>query len=114
MERSAPQPSDVDVPGPAGEHRVRFATRTTSVQLAAESAICFAIGAHAHLVSVRRIVTTSKGLLIAMDLVEGTDLRAHAGKTYNGPLYQGGREAVNARVNSIVAQLYEGLGHLHE
>ncbi|MEC8428535.1 MAG: protein kinase, partial [Pseudomonadota bacterium] len=83
------------------------------VQLAAESAICFAIGAHPHLVSVRRVVPSSKGLLIAMDLVEGTDLRAHAGTAYNGPLYQGGREAANKRVDSIVAQLYKGLAHLH-
>ena len=88
--------------------------REFQVQLAAESAICFAIGAHAHIVSVRRVLATPRGLVIAMDLVEGTDLRAHAGKAFRGPLYLGGRAEVNARVNSLVAQLYMGLAHLHD
>lgn len=90
--------------------------RQLQVQLAAESAICFAIGTHAHLVSVRRVLATPKGLLIAMDLVEGTDLFEYAGRDHNGPLYQkdGGRQAVNQCLDSLVAQLYSGLGWLHE
>ena len=90
--------------------------RQLQTQLAEESAICFAVGTHAHLVSVRRVLPTPKGLLIAMDLVEGTDLYKFAGKDHNGPLYQqaGGREAVNRCIDSLVAQMYEGLAHLHE
>ena len=34
------------------------------VQLAAETAICFVVGLHPHLVSVRRVLATPKGLLI--------------------------------------------------
>ena len=83
-------------------------------QLAVESAICFAVGTHAHLVSVRRVMLTLKALLIAMDLVEGVDLREYAGENYNGALYRGERAEVNARINSLVAQMYFGLAHLHE
>ena len=83
------------------------------VQLAAEAAICFAIGRHAHLVSVHRVLPTPKGLLIVMDLVYGTDLREHAGKTFKGVLYLGGRAEANKRVDYLVAQLYKGLAHLH-
>ena len=90
--------------------------RQLQTQLAEESAICFAVGTHAHLVSVRRVLLTPKGLLIAMDLVEGTDLLKYAGRDHNGPLYQqaGGREAVNRCIDSLVAQMYLGLAHLHE
>ena len=84
------------------------------VQLAAEAAICFAIGRHAHLVSVHRVLPTPKGLLIVMDLVDGPDLRELAGKTFKGVLYQGGRAVSNKRVNYLVAQLYKGLAHLHD
>ena len=84
------------------------------VQLAAEAAICFAIGRHAHLVSVHRVLPTPKGLLIVMDLVYGTDLREHAGKTFKGVLYLGGRAEANKRVDYLVAQLYLGLAHLHD
>ena len=52
------------------------------VQLASESAICFVIGTHPHLVSVRRVLATPKGLLIAMDLIEGIELRHLAGKDF--------------------------------
>ena len=83
------------------------------VQLAAEAAICFAIGRHEHLVSVHRVLPTPKGLLIVMDLVDGPDLRELAGKTFKGVLYQGGRAEANKRVDYLVAQLYKGLAHLH-
>ena len=87
--------------------------RDAQVQLAEESAICFVIGLHPHIVSVHRVLSMPKGLLVALDLVEGTDLRKLAGDSYSGPLYQGGRAEANARVDSIVAQLYKGLAHLH-
>ena len=81
-----------------------------------ETGICFAVGAHPHIVSVRRVMPTLKGLLIAMDLVEGTDLLKYAGKEHKGPLSQqaGGREAVNRCIDSLVAQMYSGLAHLHK
>ena len=87
--------------------------RDAQVTLAAESAICFVIGLHPHIVSVHRVLSTPKGLLIALDYVQGTDLRGLAGKSYNGPLYKGGRAEANRRVDSIVAQLFKGLAHLH-
>ena len=87
--------------------------RDMQVTLAEESAICFVIGLHPHIVSVHRVLSTPKGLLIALDYVQGTDLRGLAGKSYNGPLYKGGRAEANRRVGSIVAQLFKGLAHLH-
>ena len=87
--------------------------RDAQVQLAEESAICFVIGLHPHIVSVHGVLSTPKGLLIALDYVQGTDLRGLAGKSYNGPLYKGGRAEANRRVDSIVAQLFVGLAHLH-
>ena len=87
--------------------------RDAQVQLAEESAICFVIGLHPHIVSVHRVLSMPKGLLVALDLVEGTDLRKLAGDSYSGPLYQGGRAEANRRVDSIVAQLFKGLAHLH-
>ena len=87
--------------------------RHMQVTLAEESALCFVIGLHPHIVSVHRVLSTPKGLLIALDYVQGTDLRGLAGKSYNGPLYKGGRAEANRRVDSIVAQLFKGLAHLH-
>ena len=83
------------------------------MQLAEESAICFVIGLHPHIVSVHCVLTTPKGLLIALDLVEGADLRKLAGPNFNGTLYQGGRAKANERVDALVAQIYKGLAHLH-
>ena len=88
--------------------------RDAQVQLAEESAICFVIGLHPHIVSVHCVLTTPKGLLIALDLVEGADLRKLAGVNFNGTLYQGGRAKANERVDALVAQIYKGLAHLHE
>ena len=105
---------------------IMLIAKDPQVGFAAESAICFAIGLHPNIVSIRRVLSTRKGLLIAMDLVEGADLREFAGKmgpastssirasrSWNGPLYQGGRAQANARVDSLVAQLYKGLAHMH-
>ena len=88
--------------------------RDAQVQLAEESAICFVIGLHPHIVSVHFVLTTPKGPLIALDLVEGADLRKLAGVNFNGTLYQGGRAKANERVDALVAQIYKGLAHLHE
>ena len=84
------------------------------VQLAAETAICFIVGRHPHLVSVRRVLATPKGLLIAMDLIEGIDLRHLAGKDFKGTLYRGTRAEASKRIDALVAQLYKGLAHLHD
>ena len=67
-----------------------------------------------HIVSVHYVLTTPKGPLIALDLVEGADLRKLAGPNFNGTLYQGGRAKANERVDALVAQIYKGLAHLHE
>ena len=68
---------------------------------------------HPHIVSVHGVLSTPKGLLIALDFVEGTDLRKHMGDKFNGLLYQGGRAKANERVDALVAQIYKGLAHLH-
>ena len=83
------------------------------VRFAIESAICSAIGLHPNIVSMRRVLSTPKGLMIAMDLVEGKHLRELTGVNYNEQLYQGGRAKANERVDALVAQIYKGLAHLH-
>ena len=102
-------------------------------ELAREAAICFAIGYHQNVVSVRRVlpllkrvVTNAKGLLIMLDLAD-TSLRDAMGKKGEGLhegegiLYMGDAHAprpahkeVERRLLSIVRQLYEGLGHMHD
>jgi len=92
--------------------------RQYEVELAREAAICFAIGFHQNVVSVRGVFprlsgvsTNAKGLLVLLDLA-GSDLEKAMGKEGDGALYAGAsREDVERRLLSITRQLYEGLWH---
>tara|TARA_X000000950_G_scaffold288854_1_gene407915 strand:+ start:3974 stop:6010 length:2037 start_codon:yes stop_codon:yes gene_type:complete len=94
--------------------------RRVERDLAAEAAICFSIGTHANVVSVRQVlpvlrqtVTNAKGLIILLDYA-GYDLRTSMGTDFNGPVYQGDFRVVTKRLVSLCCQLYEGVAHMHK
>ena len=101
-----------------------------------EAGICFAIGTHANLVSMRRVFAPLPGIisnfshvLVFSDLVDGKTLSSWMGvmnlkennghvvtnRVFQGPLYSGDSGAgIRARLSALTAQLYLGVHHMHQ
>ena len=90
--------------------------------LCQEAGFSFAVGTHANLVAIRRVLVPLPdleasnlrgGALILSDVVEGRPLDAWVARRPDGPLYEGDDATIARRLAGLALQLYAGIDHMH-